>query len=93
MNFDHETRAMLRSVLVEAWGGFAANRFPTPRRADAKTLIDRLDQDSKLLLSPDDETLFKEALTFALKELGPEEFQTITGYDFGFGESVLAKLR
>ena len=85
-------RGLLYSALREAWGGFAAHRFPAAKRAEAKVLMDRLRQDSKIVLNQSDIVLSKEALEFALKELGSEEFQTITGYDFEFGESTLTKL-
>jgi hypothetical protein len=32
-------------------------------------------------------------LEFSLRELGPEEFETITGYDYSFGATTLAEVK
>jgi hypothetical protein len=92
MELDSETRGLLGSVLLEAWGGFAADRFPSAKRAEAKVLMDRLQHDSLASLTGEDEALFRDSLAFSLRELGPEEFSTITGYDFELGKAILARL-
>ncbi len=83
---------LLRQALVEATGGFAAKGFPAAERALARELFERLSADPAMNPSLQDARVFELALRFALKELGPEEFQTITGYDFDEGEATLKQL-
>ena len=82
---DAATRGLLRQALAEAIGGFAAGKFPADDRLKAVTLWQRIESESNIYLSHDEIRFFLQVLQFALKELGPEEFQTITGYDFEFG--------
>jgi len=92
MLLDKDRRGLLRAALGEATGGFAARSFPDAERVAVIDLQDRLSKNFDVSLTLDDMELFKLTLGFALKELGPEEFQTITGYDFDFGASTLAEL-
>ena len=85
-----EVRGVLRQSLVEAWGGFAADRFPVCD--SARALIDQIDS-GKEEFSYTDLDLLISALEFSLKELGQEEFHTITGYDFSFGVGTLTQLK
>ena len=84
-----ETRGLLCVSLHEALGGFAANRFPADQKPRAEALILKLNEEKAAILENDDLNLAVEVLHFALLELGPEEFHTITGYEFEFGETTL----
>jgi hypothetical protein len=87
---ENDVRGVLRQSLAEASGGFAAGRFPD--REAAGELIYQIDA-GKEHFSRTDLDLLVRSLEFSLKELGEEEFQTITGHDFSFGVSTLAELK
>jgi hypothetical protein len=93
MLLDKDHRGPLRAALGEASGGFAARSFPDAERAAVIDLQDRLSKDFDVSLNLSDMELLKLTLDFALRELRPEEFQTVTGYDFEFGMSTLAELK
>jgi hypothetical protein len=85
VELDEKTRGVLRQAMGEAIGGFAARSFPAEGRAEAEALRLRLESEAPVILADDEIHFALRALQFALNELGPEEFQTITGYDFDFG--------
>jgi hypothetical protein len=89
---DDQRFGVVRSALSEAAGGFAALQFPASERKAAQKLLERFSE-KEIVLGEDDLRLARVILEFALKELGPEEFQTITGYDFKVGEETLRELR
>ncbi len=75
----------------EAVGGFAA-RFPEEEKLQAERLLLKVDSNATTL--PEEEAaLTAKALSFALHELGREEFSTITGYEFDFGNETLERIR
>ncbi len=88
-----ERLGLLRAALGEAIGGFAARSFSATERSAAVELHERILGDLETPLSADDLRLFGVTLEFALKELGPAEFQTITGYDFEFAKATLTELQ
>jgi hypothetical protein len=83
-----DTRGLLRAALGEALGGFAANSFPRGERPTAAAYLQRVEEEA-ISLTNDDLVFLIKVVQFALKELGPEEFQTITGYDFDFGVATV----
>ena len=82
---DKKTRGLLRQALAEAIGGFAARRFPASEKPEAEALWRRVENEETMVLTDEDLRFVLKVLEFALKELGPEEFHTITGYGFDFG--------
>ena len=86
----NNVRGVLRQSLAEASGGFAAGRFTD--REGAGKLLNEIDA-GKEHFSRTELDLLMRSLDFSLKELGEEEFQTITGYDLSFGLSTLAELK
>jgi hypothetical protein len=88
-SIEGDVRGILRQSLGEAHGGFAATHLLSDA---AGALIAQMDA-GKEDFSYRDINLLLSCLAFSLRELGEEEFQTITGYDFSFGESTLAELK
>jgi hypothetical protein len=87
---ESDVRGVLQASLLEAWGGFAADRFPA--RESAKALMGQIDA-RKEEFSSTDLDLLMSTLEFSLRELGPEELETITGYDYSFGATTLAEVK
>jgi hypothetical protein len=52
-------------------------------------LSQRVEKEQIAVLAQQELGVALEALQFALRELGPEEFFTITGYEFDFGEATI----
>lgn len=90
---NNETRGLLSAALVECLGGFAAKRFSPDDRPYAENLLQQIDGESGDSLSEEDLALAVKALEFALRELGVEEFFTITGFDFDFSVHALRQLQ
>jgi hypothetical protein len=88
-----DNRGVLRAALGEAIGGFAATRFPVEDRPRIAVYLERIDEPESLNLADEDLRFLVRVLQFALKELGPEEFSTITGYEFDFGVATLEHLQ
>jgi hypothetical protein len=66
-----------------------SKRIRPKEKKDADTLVRKMDA-GQTDFNESEIELMKDALHFALKELGPKEFQTITGY--GVGEQTLTIL-
>ena len=87
-----DARGLLRAALGEALGGFAANGFPESERSKAAVYL-QLVEEGAISLTHDDLSFLIMVAQFAMKELGPTEFQTITGYDFDFGVATVEAFR
>lgn len=90
---DNRFFGIIQASIGEALGGFAAGSVPLSEKSRAEALRARLEQDEVVILSDDEADIALVALQFALKELGPEEFSTITGYDFDFGVTTAQALQ
>jgi len=89
---DARALGVLRQSLCEATGGFAAGRFPADDTQEAAVLLERFEA-GVLALDRRDILLVEKCVAFALKELGEDEFQTVTGYDFSVGVQTLNLLK
>jgi hypothetical protein len=88
-----DTRGLLQAALGEALGGFAAGSFSAEDRSKVISNIQRLQDESPITVSADDAGLLVKVLKFVLEELGPEEFQSITGCDFDSGVAAVKSLQ
>ena len=96
--FDSEELGLLASVLNEVLNGFSISEFDRRigmKRADLEHLFSRLhvpgNQDA-IMLDVNQARALRNALFETIGELGSEEFQTRTGYDFGRGTTFLQRL-
>ncbi|HEY3103128.1 MAG TPA: hypothetical protein VGJ69_06025 [Pyrinomonadaceae bacterium] len=91
-------RKLLRSALNEVLNGFALDHFETAigiGRSELQQVfkyLSELSDDAKAGLTRAHLTAAHNALREALRELGIEEFQTRTGFEFQEAEMILKKL-
>ncbi len=96
--FDSEESGLLGSVLNEVLNGFSVPDFDQRigmRRADLEGLFLRLRKvgsPDAMALDVNQTRALRNALSETIKELGSEEFQTRTGYDFHQGNAFLKRL-
>ncbi len=95
---DSSDGKLLRSVLNEILNGFAIDNFESTvgiPRSDLDTLfqyLSGLPHNAQVKVTQTQAWAAHNALREALGELGKEEFQTRTGFDFTEGENMLRAL-
>jgi hypothetical protein len=96
--FSRSDFSLFDSVLVEVLHGFRIPNFEKVLGADKQTFtrlfgdVRGVSPDHDLMLDEIDVLRIRNAIRETLRELGEEEFQTRTGYDFEEGEQTLERL-
>ncbi len=95
--FGSDELGLLGSVLNEVLNGFSVPDFDRRigmKRADVENLLKHLHTLGRVAttLDVDQTRAFRNALFETIRELGIEEFQTRTGYDFSWGNDSLKRL-
>jgi hypothetical protein len=96
--FDSEDLGLLQSVLNEVLNGFKVPDFDQRigmNRGEAEELFKRIRSlhcGDSLTLGLHEARAFRNALSETIKELGPEEFHTRTGYTLSHGNASLNRL-
>jgi len=98
VSFNAEELGVLRSALGEVTLGFEVSDFERTigmHTADVRSLFLRLRSlgpTTQGNLTPVEVRAARNSLRETIRELGEEEFQTRTGYDFNRGKAVLESL-